>query len=260
VASRLTRVTAWAVLGAAAVFFLVPILATVAYSLSAQRGGALAAYAAIFTDPAFWRGLGVSLAAALGTVAVGIALVLPAAYWVHLRLTWLMPWLEVASLMSFVVPPIVLVFGVVRFYSNAPWPLSLRAVMLVGTYTVMSLPYLLRSVASGLGAIHAAVLTEAAQSLGASWPRLMAAVIVPNLRGALLGGAFLTFALVMGEYAVASMLGFDNLGVYMLLTGQDEAQGAAALSVVALLLVWATVAAMQHLAAGQEAGAGGGGR
>jgi ABC-type Fe3+ transport system permease subunit len=64
----------------------------------------------------------------------------------------------------------------------------------------------------------------------------------------------------MGEYAVASMLGFDNLGVYMLLTGQDEAQGAAALSVVALLLVWATVAAMQHLAAGQEAGAGGAGR
>jgi putative spermidine/putrescine transport system permease protein len=161
--------------------------------------------------------------------------------------------------MSFVVPPIVLVFGVVSMYSGAVWPLSTRAVMLVGAYVVVSLPYLFRAVDNGLASLNAAVLTEAAQSLGASWWQLMARVLVPNLRASLLAGSFLTAALIMGEYAIASMLGFNNLGVYMLLVGSNQAQGAAALAILAFVAVWATVAGM-HVLTGKDVSIGGGTR
>ena len=55
------------------------------------------------------------------------------------------------------------------------------------------------------------VLTEAAQSLGAGWFRILWSVIFPNLRTAALSGAFLTLAIVVGEFTIASALARDAL-------------------------------------------------
>jgi ABC-type spermidine/putrescine transport system permease subunit II len=55
-------------------------------------------------------------------------------------------------------------------------------------------------------------LTEAALSLGASWPAVIVRVIVPNLVSSLLTGALLTFALVMGELTLAQYLGWPRSG------------------------------------------------
>ncbi len=256
---RRPRPLAWLVILLAAVYFLVPLFATAQFSLDTPRQAFLSAYAGILTAPGFWHGLAFSAAASLATVVVGLGVILPAVYWSRLNAPRLHAWVELVSLMSFVVPPIVLVFGVVSMYSGAVWPLSTRAVMLVGAYVVVSLPYLFRAVDNGLASLNAAVLTEAAQSLGASWWQLMARVLVPNLRASLLAGSFLTAALIMGEYAIASMLGFNNLGVYMLLVGSNQAQGAAALAILAFVAVWATIAGM-HVLTGKDVSIGGGAR
>lgn len=255
--SGAVRVLAWAILVVASAYFLIPLWATVQFSLTTQSGGVFSAYTGIFADGQFWHGAGFSFVAALATVAIGLAITVPAVYWSHLKAPRMRPWIELVSLLSFVVPPIVLVFGIVRLYSGAVWPLSLRSVMLLGAYVVVSLPYLFRAIDNGLRSVHAPVLTEAAQSLGAGWIYLLATVIVPSLRTAMLGGAFLTFALIMGEFAIASMLGFNNLGVYMLVTGQNQAQGAAALAVLAFLLVWATFSVLHLFARGNVAIGGG---
>jgi putative spermidine/putrescine transport system permease protein len=254
---RNARVAAWAVLALAALYFLVPLFATAQFSLETPGAAVLSAYAGILGAPGFWHGLAFSAAASVATVAVGLGVVLPAVYWSRLKAPRLHAWVELVSLMSFVVPPIVLVFGVVSMYSGAPWPLSVRGVMLVGAYVVVALPYLFRAIDNGLASLNASVLTEAAQSLGASWWQVVARVILPNLRGSMLAGSFLTTALVMGEYAIASMLGFNNLGVYMLLVGSDQAQGAAALAILAFMAVWATIAAM-HVLTGKDVSFGGG--
>ncbi len=49
-------------------------------------------------------------------------------------------------------------------------------------------------------------LTEAAESLGAKWPSILFGVILPNLRVAIVSSAFLTFATVIGEFTMASLL------------------------------------------------------
>ena len=60
-----------------------------------------------------------------------------------------------------------------------------------------------RAVDTGLRTIDVRTLTEAAQSLGAGWPTIIVRVILPNVLIAVLSGAFLTFAIVIGEFTMA---------------------------------------------------------
>ena len=65
-------------------------------------------------------------------------------------------------------------------------------------------------------------LTEAAQSLGAGWFRIVVRIILPNLRVALLSGAFLTLAIVVGEFTIASYLARKAFGPYLSLLGRQR--------------------------------------
>ncbi len=71
---------------------------------------------------------------------------------------------------------------------------------------VLSFPYMYRAVDNGLRSIDVQSLTEASQSLGAGWFRILLQVILPNIRAALLAGAFLTLAIVLGEFTIATFL------------------------------------------------------
>ena len=84
--------------------------------------------------------------------------------------------------------------------------------MLFGVYVVLALPYAYRALASGLEAIDARTLSEAARSLGAQLVHaMMARVIIPNLGQAMLNATLLTVALVLGEFTIASLLLYVNL-------------------------------------------------
>jgi putative spermidine/putrescine transport system permease protein len=108
-----------------------------------------------------------------------------------------------------------------------------------------------RSVDTGLQAMDVRSLTEAAQSLGAGWPTILMRVIFPNLRSALLSGALLTFAIVVGEVTLASFLNRPAFGPYLWLLGQHRAYEPAALSFASFLLTWAAMGLIQLLTGGQ---------
>jgi putative spermidine/putrescine transport system permease protein len=82
--------------------------------------------------------------------------VVPTAYWAHLRLPRLRPVIEFITLMPFVVPAVVLVFGYIRIYGSRPLVLTGTPILLVAGYVVLSLPYMYRSVDAGLRAIDCA--------------------------------------------------------------------------------------------------------
>ena len=109
------------------------------------------------------------------TIVVSIVLLAPTAYWVRLRLPRVRPVVEFITLLPFVIPAIVLVFGLIRIYSGgfcrSPTPTSARTCCWSAAYVVLSLPYMYRAVDTGLAAIDMRTLTEAAQSLGAAGPR-----------------------------------------------------------------------------------------
>jgi putative spermidine/putrescine transport system permease protein len=122
----------------------------------------------------------------------------------------------------------------------------------VAGYVVLSFPYMYRAVDTGLRAIDVRTLTEAAQSLGAGWPTILFQVIFPNLRVALLSGAFLTFAIVIGEYVLATFLARPAFAPYMVLQGQSRVYDASAMAIFSFALTWACIGLIQFLGRGQE--------
>lgn len=235
----------WFVLGA--MYFVLPLYATFQFSLSWDPDIPLKAYQRAFEDDRFWNSFILSNVLALTTILVSVVLIVPTAYWIRLRLPQARRIVEFITLMPFVVPAIVLVFGLIRIYSS---PISIpftdivllqpltnfkmgTNILMVGGYMVLAMPYMYRSVDTGMRTVDVRTLTEAAQSLGANGLTIMLRVILPNLRSALLSGALLTFAIVVGEVVLASFLGVSAFGPYLFLLGQHRAYEPAALSFVA---------------------------
>ena len=73
---------------------------------------------------------------------------------------------------------------------------------------------------------------------GASWATVMWRVVLPNIRSAVLSAAFLTVALVLGEFTIASLLNRDNLQVAINLLGKSSATMSVAVSLAALVLAF----------------------
>src|SRR6185436_20633374 len=154
--------------------------------------------------------LGYSFVVGILTIVFSVALMVPTAFWVRLRMPRARPVVEYITLLPFVVPPIVLVFGLISTYSHPPLPFTYTDIgssaLLVFGYVILSFPYMYRAVDTGLRAMDIRALTEASQSLGAGWFTVMTRIILPNLRVALLSGAFLTLAIVIGEFTMANYL------------------------------------------------------
>lgn len=246
---------AWLILAFAVVYFVVPLISTLEFSLRAAVRDPVTdelvrpsaqAYRLVLADQRFIDALSYSFRMALATIAVSLLLIVPTAYWVRLKLPRLRPVVEMVTLLPFVIPPVILAFGLIRIYSGPPFalfnsPLGTDAI-LVGAYVVLSFPYMYRAVDTGLAAIDVRTLTEAAQSMGASWPRILWHVIFPNLRTAVLSGAFLTLAIVIGEYTIANFLvGTKPFGPYLSLLGQNRAYEPAAVSLISFGITWAAM-------------------
>ncbi|AQS46657.1 MULTISPECIES: ABC transporter permease [Thioclava] len=245
------KLWSWLALAFGALYFALPLLGTLEFSLRARRGVySLDAYRSVLADPQFRETFSYSVVMAIFTILVGALIVVPTAYWVRLRLPHWRPVVEFITLLPLVIPPIVIVFGYIRLYNTSSiLPLTGTTtgtnVLLMLGYATLSLPYMYRAVDTGLRTIDVGTLTEAAQSLGAGWSTILARVILPNVLVAVLSGAFITFAIVIGEFVLASLLNRPAFGPYMQLTGANKAYEPAALAVIAFSITWICMGLIQ---------------
>lgn len=246
-----SRMGAWIAMLVGAGYFLIPLAATFEFSLRMRRGEySLDAYRAVFADPLFQQTFGYSLCMALLSIVFGLVLVVPTAYWVHLKAPKWRAVVEFITLLPLVIPAIVIVFGYLRLYGSDSWlPLtgSVEAtnLLLVCSYVTLALPYMYRAVDTGLRTLDVKTLTEAAEVLGAGPLDTLWHVIFPNLTSAILSGAFLTFAIVIGEFTVASLLDRPAFGTYLQLIGANRAYEPSALAVIAFAITWASMGVIQ---------------
>ena len=245
------RVMSWTALIFGCLYFLLPLMGMAEFSLKMRRGVySLDAYAVVLADPTFQATFGYSVMMALMTILFGVLLVVPTAYWVRLKLPGARPVIEFITLLPLVIPAIVIVFGYIRMYNTASWlPLTGSVtgtnILLMMGYATLALPYMYRSVDTGLRTIDVGTLTEAAQSLGAGWFTILAKIILPNVLVAVLSGAFLTFAIVIGEFTMAALLDRPAFGPYMQLLGANRAYEPPALAVIAFAITWACMGLIQ---------------
>lgn len=242
---------AWAALIFGLLYFILPLVGMTRFSLMMRRGVfSLDAYWKVLEDPRFQETFVFSVSMALVTIVFGVLLVVPTAYWVRLKLPGLRPYIEFITLLPLVIPAIVIVFGYIRLYNTSSWlPLTGTVmgtnVLLMFGYATLALPYMYRAVDTGLRTIDVATLTEAAQSLGAGWTTILFRVILPNVLVAVLSGAFLTFAIVIGEFTMAALLNRPAFGPFMQLLGANRAYEPAALAVIAFAITWGCLGLIQ---------------
>ncbi|MBR2691151.1 MAG: ABC transporter permease [Aquamicrobium sp.] len=244
---------AWVTFILGAAYFFVPLIATMEFSMRMKRGEySFEAYRVVLGDARFQESFTFSVVAAVFTIILGVLLVVPTAYWIRLRLPQLRPVVEFVTLLPLVIPAIVIVFGYIRMYgSNSPLPflssdMGTNALLVIG-YATLALPYMYRAVDTGLRTIDVRTLTEAAQILGAGWTTIISRVILPNVLIAVLSGAFLTFAIVIGEFTIASLLNRPAFGPYLQNIGANRAYEPAALAIIAFVITWGCMSVIQVL-------------
>jgi putative spermidine/putrescine transport system permease protein len=244
--SLATRAVSWAIFISLFLYFFIPLFATFLHSIKPKPNGIpdpTLAYRQILGSQNFYVGLGYSFTVGLLTIFFSLLIIVPTAYWVRLRAPRLRPIVEFITLLPFVVPPVVYVFGLIRTYGGPPFQLLATNTgsdaVLVAAYVMLSFPYMYRAVDTGLAAIDVRTLTEASQSLGASWGRIILQVIFPNLRTAILSGAFLTLAIVVGEYTIATYLARNQaFGPYLSLLGRSQPYTPAVVTLISFGLTW----------------------
>jgi putative spermidine/putrescine transport system permease protein len=193
-------------------FIVLPLLALARFSLEGSKLGtwSVAAWKQIVSYPGLASGVELTLELAVITSVVTLVLLLPTMIWIKLRVQWISRTFEFLCLLPLTIPAIALVVGLGPVY-NRIQHYSLSALQLFWVYVILALPYAYRALSSGLDALDAVTLAEAARSLGASWFTVMFRVIAPNMRQAILNAVLLTGALVLGEFTIAYLLLFGTL-------------------------------------------------
>jgi putative spermidine/putrescine transport system permease protein len=88
---------------------------------------------------------------------------------------------------------------------------------------------------------------EASLTLGANWRTLIFKILIPNVRNGLFAAVFLILALVLGEFAYASLLLWDTFPTVLAVAGMGDASAAVALSVLSLIGVWLALSSINLL-------------
>jgi putative spermidine/putrescine transport system permease protein len=224
-----------------AAFFLVPLLALLDFSttdlVTKDRTGA--AWQQLVEDPTMTEAIRTSLTLAVLTVVGMVVLLVPTMIWVRLRVPRATRFVEFLCLLPLTIPALVIVVGLTNVYAWVDYLVGDSPLTLAFVYVVLVLPFSYRAIDSALSGLDATTLSEAARSLGASWFTVIARVIVPNIWPGILSAAFVSVALVLGEYTISSLLHYNTLPVVIVLLGKSDApmSMAAALGSIVLAFV-----------------------
>jgi putative spermidine/putrescine transport system permease protein len=243
---RVTRVFLLLLFG---VFFAVPLLALLNFStkntITKERTGQ--AWSALFDNPLMSEAIKTSLELALITVVGMVVLLVPTMIWVRLRLPAATRLVELLCLLPLTIPALVIVVGLGDVYDWVNYLIGDSALTLAFVYVVLVLPFAYRAIDAALSAIDSTTLAEAARSLGAGWFTVIVRVIVPNIWAGVLNAAFVTVALVLGEYTIASLTHYNTLPVAIVQLGKSDAPTSMAAALASLVLAFVLLVGLSLL-------------
>ena len=238
---RGSRIVRGVLLGLFAAYFFLPLISMANYSVQGKGplDGTITLhyYGELVRNEDMRGAILSSLLLAVLTVALMIVLLVPTMIWVRLRTPGLGRLVEFLCLLPLTVPPLVIVVGITNVYTWVNYVLGDSPQVLAFAYVVLVLPYSYRSIVSALSAIDVTTLAEAARSLGASWMTVITRIVLPNIVSGVLGAAFITIALVLGEYVFASLLHYDTMPVALTAIYKSETSTAIAGAFASIVLI-----------------------
>lgn len=152
--------------------------------------------------------------------------------------------LDLVVMLPLVLPGLVLAFSYLVAFSGGPLdPRKNPILLLVVAYAVRRLPYVVRSIASGLAQVST-TLEEAARNCGAATFKVIRTITLPLMLPHLIAGLILAFSLAMLEVSDSLILAFQEnfypitKGIYQLMGRLlDGPNLACALGVLGMLIL-----------------------
>jgi thiamine transport system permease protein len=241
---------------------MLPLAVLVARSFASPAGPTLQYWASLFRnvrDSIFWVSPGAaalnSLAFSAATVALSLALGVPAAYLVARRGPGRL--LGTAADILFLLPlgtsAVTLGFGFIVAFGAPPLEIRSSALIIPVAHSLVALPLVVRSLAGPLASLDPG-LRESAALLGAGPSQVRLRIDLPILRRAFLSAAAFAFTVSLGEFAATALLSRPELAtipvaIYGSLTqpGDLNRGQAMAMSVVLAAACGMGIAAMERL-------------
>ena len=229
------------------IYFLLPLLAMARFAfqnvpmalLTPEKlltGWSVSGLWTAITDPQVMSATWTSVQIVALSIVLNLVILVPVAIVTEVRNPALRPFINALTLLPWVIPPIALVVGVsATFRVAAPWFLA-STLSLVPFYALWAMPFTYRVLDAGLQAINARTLYEAARGMGASFPTIIFKVILPNMRASMIASAALTAALVLGEFAFASLLLKSTLPTEMVTYQGSDPRGGLALALFVMVV------------------------
>jgi putative spermidine/putrescine transport system permease protein len=146
-----------------------------------------------------------SFVIAFATLAVTLAVGVPAAYALHIRGGRLARVVEEIITLPLAIPGLAIALALILSYGSFGSFRRSWLFILVG-HVVFTMPFMVRSVMAIFSAIDIKTLDEGAASLGASPWRRFRDVIVPNAMPGILAGSLMVVTLSLGEFNLTWML------------------------------------------------------
>jgi putative spermidine/putrescine transport system permease protein len=273
---RLGRPARWLFYAAVALYVAVPMVAVLLYSFSARWTGSLLPDAYTLdhwrnglADPrmqvAIWRTVWMGLLVLL----LDILIVVPAVYWQRVRNPKIRVAAELAAAIPFVLPFVVIAFGILRLMGRTlpelfgmTWGVQLLGsplIVLLG-HAAIAFPFLYWAVDGAMAAADVVKLNEAAATCGATPLQTLRHVVAPNISAGLAAGGMLVFATSFGEFALVQILAgarFENVSLYSLNLLQNttsQVEKLAVLTVVTFVVLFAISVAVVALNRGRAGG------
>lgn len=195
------------------IYLLLPLLATCIYAFAKDwqttllpEQWTLEWFDEMFQDARFWDALWTSLYLCIISVALSLAVMLPAVFVITVYLPKWETFMKGLVVLPYAVPGVVAAVGLIRAYSAGPIDITGTAYLLVGAYFVVVLPYMYQGIRNSLLTVSAVQLLQAAELLGASRMRAFVSVVLPNIWPGIMVSSLLSFSVLFGEFVLTNML------------------------------------------------------
>ncbi|QJD86532.1 ABC transporter permease [Cohnella herbarum] len=194
-------------------YLLLPLLATFLYGFAKEwqttvlpESWTLEWIREMFKDVRFLEALWTSLYLCLISIALSLAVMLPAVFVITVYLPKWETFMKGLVVLPYAVPGVVAAVGLIRTYSSGPINIAGTAYILIGAYFVVVLPYMYQGIRNSLLTVSAVELLNAAELLGASRMRAFATIILPNIWPGVIISTLLSFSVLFGEFVLTNML------------------------------------------------------
>jgi len=204
-------------------YLILPVLATMLYAFASKwnktilpEGFTLKWFFTLFQDSDFIQAFGRSVLLAGGAVSIALLVIVPAIFVIVLYFPKYEKWIQMAVVMVYSFPGIILAVGLIRVYSQIGIPMNF---VVLGAYVVGILPYIYQGTRNSLRNIDARQLLDAAQLLGASKRQAFTKILLPTVYPGLFAGALLSFSVLFGEFVLINLVvgsRFETVQIYLM--------------------------------------------